>query len=40
MGPAGHLELAFQAYQFVLEAVRVTERRRHPDLPPRSWPGG
>lgn len=33
MTPAERLEIAFQAYQFTLEAVRVTERRRHPDLP-------
>jgi hypothetical protein len=34
MSPARRLELAFQAYQLVLEAVRLTERQRHPDLPP------
>jgi len=34
MSPARRLELAFQAYQFALNAVRLTERRRHPDLPP------
>lgn len=34
MSPARRLELAFQAYQFALEAVRVTERQRHPELPP------
>jgi hypothetical protein len=33
MSPAERLEIAFQAYQFALEAVRLTERRRHPDLP-------
>lgn len=32
MTPAQRLDLAFQAYQFVLEAVRLTERRRHPGL--------
>ena len=32
MTPAQRLDLAFQAYQFVLEAVRLTERRRHPNL--------
>lgn len=32
MSPAERLELAFQAYQFALEAVRATERKRHPDL--------
>ena len=35
MSPARRLELAFQAYQFALDAVRLTERRRHPDLSPR-----
>jgi hypothetical protein len=34
MSPARRLELAFQAYQFALDIVRLTERRRHPDLPP------
>lgn len=34
MSPARRLEIAFQAYQFVLDAVRATERRRHPDLDP------
>jgi hypothetical protein len=33
MSPARRLELAFQAYQFALDAVRVTERQRHLDLP-------
>ena len=33
MTPARRLEIAFQAYQFALDAVRLTERRRHPDLP-------
>ena len=32
MTPARRLEIAFQAYQFVLDAVRLTERRRHPEL--------
>jgi len=32
MRPYERLEIAFQAYQFALEAVRVTERRRHPEL--------
>jgi hypothetical protein len=32
MSPVERLELAFQAYQFALEAVRLTERRRYPDL--------
>ena len=34
MSPARRLELAFQAYQFTLDIVRLTERQRHPDLPP------
>ena len=34
MSPARRLELAFQAYQFALDVVRLTERQRHPDLPP------
>ena len=34
MSPARRLELAFQAYQFALDAVRLTERQRHPDLSP------
>ena len=34
MSPARRLELAFQAYQFALDAVRLTERKRHPDLSP------
>ena len=34
MSPARRLELAFQAYQFALDTLRLTERRRHPDLPP------
>jgi hypothetical protein len=34
MSPARRLELAFQAYQVALDIVRLTERGRHPDLPP------
>jgi len=34
MRPARRLELAFQAYQFALDTVRLTERQRHPDLSP------
>jgi len=34
MSSARRLELAFQAYQFALDAVRLTEQRRHPDLSP------
>ena len=34
MTPAQRLKLAFQAYQFALDAVRTTERQRHPDLSP------
>jgi hypothetical protein len=32
MTPAQRLDLACQAYQFALDAVRLTERRSHPDL--------
>jgi hypothetical protein len=32
MTPAQRLDLACQAYQFALDAVRLTERRNHPDL--------
>ena len=32
MQPSERLELAFQAYQFVLEMVRATEAQRHPEL--------
>jgi len=32
MSAVERLEVAFQAYQFALETVRLTERRRHPDL--------
>jgi hypothetical protein len=34
MTPARRLDLAFQAYHLALEVVRVTERRRHPNLSP------
>jgi len=34
MTPAQRLDLAFQAYQFALDVVRLTERRRHPFLSP------
>lgn len=34
MSPAERLNIAFQAYQFALDAVRLTERQRYPDLPP------
>ncbi|MBM3189679.1 MAG: hypothetical protein FJZ90_13255 [Chloroflexi bacterium] len=34
MSPARRLEIAFQAYQFTLDALRATERQRHPDLSP------
>jgi hypothetical protein len=34
MSPAQRLELAFQAYQFALDAVRTSEREQHPDLAP------
>ena len=32
MSPVERLELAFQAYHLALEAVRLTERQRHPNL--------
>ena len=32
MSPAQCLDVAFQAYQFALDAVPATERERHPDL--------
>jgi len=32
MTPARRLELAFQAYQFALDVVRLTEQQRHPEL--------
>ena len=32
--PARRLELAFQAYQFALDIVRLTEKKAHPDLSP------
>ena len=34
MTPAQCLEIAFQLYQFALDAVRVTERQRNPHLSP------
>jgi len=33
MSPVQRLELAYQAYHLALEAVRLTEYQRHPDLP-------
>ena len=32
MTPARRLAIAFQMHQFVLNAIRVTERRRHTEL--------
>ncbi len=32
MTPVQRLEIAFQAYLFALEAVRLTEYQRHPNL--------
>ncbi len=32
MTGAQRLEIAFQAYQFALDVVRLTERQRHPEL--------
>lgn len=34
MTPARRLEIAFAAYQFVLDVVRLSERARHPDDSP------
>ena len=34
MSSARRLELAFQAYQFALDIVRLTEKKAHPDLSP------
>jgi len=34
MSPGERLDIAFQAYQFALDTVRLTERQRHPDMPP------
>jgi hypothetical protein len=34
MSPARRLEIAFQAYQFALDTVRLTEQRNHPNLSP------
>ena len=34
MSPVERLSIAFQAYQFALDAVRLTERQRYPDLSP------
>jgi len=34
MSPARRLELAFQAFQFALDIVRLTEKKAHPDLSP------
>ena len=32
MSPARRLDIAFQAYQFALDAIRAAERQLHPDL--------
>lgn len=32
MTPAERLDIAFQAYQIALDAVRISERQRHPDI--------
>jgi hypothetical protein len=34
ISPARRLALAFQAYQFALDIVRLTVRRAHPELSP------
>lgn len=36
MTPARRLDVAFQAYQFALDAVRLTEQRCHPELTPEA----
>jgi hypothetical protein len=36
MSPARRLELAFQAYQFALDVLRLTEKKKHPNLAPES----
>jgi hypothetical protein len=36
MTPAQRLDLAYQAYQFALDTVRLTERRNHPELSPEA----
>ncbi|MEZ4859670.1 MAG: hypothetical protein R3C14_00105 [Caldilineaceae bacterium] len=34
MTPVRRLEIAFQMHQFALEIVRISERRKHPELTP------
>ncbi|MGC4042165.1 MAG: hypothetical protein QM710_15590 [Flavobacterium sp.] len=34
MTPAQRASIVFQAYRFALEAIRVSERHRHPNLSP------
>ncbi len=34
MTPARRLAIAFQMHQFALNAIRVTERRKYPELTP------
>ncbi len=34
MTSAQRLDIAFQAYQFALDIVRITERQKHPQLSP------
>ncbi len=36
MSPVRRLEIAFQAYQFALDTVQLTERQRHPDMAPEA----
>ncbi len=37
MSGAQRLEIAFQAYRFTLNIVRLTERKRAPDLSPEEF---
>ncbi|MFN8491372.1 MAG: hypothetical protein U0350_27490 [Caldilineaceae bacterium] len=34
MTPVQRLDITFQAYQFALDVVRITERKKHPHLSP------
>ena len=34
MTPAQRLDIAFQAYQFTLDIIRITERQKYPHLSP------
>ncbi|MEZ4716842.1 MAG: hypothetical protein R2851_12250 [Caldilineaceae bacterium] len=39
MSPAERLDIAFQAYQFALDAVRLTEANARTGYPPSNWRG-